>query len=110
MSRLLAIAILLPLVLLTASQAGAISRYSAMQIECGEINAIIKREGAAIFRYPSPRKFGLTLYDRYVRDSSFCSSHQSLERVLIPSLGGEQCAVRHCTSRPDRRCVAARCD
>lgn len=110
MSRLLAIATLFLSSVFAVTQAEAVSRYSAMQVECSQIGAIIEREGAAIFRYPSPRKPGLTLYDRYVRDSSFCSSHQSLERSLIPSAGGEQCAVRRCVDRPDRNCVAARCD
>lgn len=104
MSRLLAVAMLVA----AASPAEAISRHSAMQMSCGEITSIIRREGAAIFRYPSPRRTGLTLYDRYVRDSSFCTSHQTLERVYIPTESGGQCQVQHCVSRPEH-CVGALC-
>jgi hypothetical protein len=105
MSRLLAVAIILAA---AASPVEAISRYSALQLSCGEIASIIRREGAAIFRYPSPRRTGLTLYDRYVRDNSYCASHQSLERVYIPSQDGAQCQVQHCVSRPDT-CVGSLC-
>lgn len=104
MSRLLAIAIFL----IAAAPAEAISRYSALQLSCGEITAIIRQDGAAIFRYPSPRRTGLTLYDRYVRHSGYCARHQSLEKVYIPSAGG-QCLVQHCVSRPDN-CIGALCD
>ena len=105
MSRLLAVAIMLAA---AASPVEAISRYSALQLSCGEITSIIRREGAAIFRFPSPRRTGITLYDRYVRDSSYCASHQSLERVYIPSEGGGQCQVQHCITRPDN-CIGALC-
>lgn len=96
MSRLFAIAILL----VAALPAQAISRYSALQLSCGEITSIIREEGAAIFRYPSPRRSGYTLYDRYVRNGGYCARHQSLEKVYIPSAGGEQCLVQHCISNP----------
>src|SRR5262245_13566781 len=96
MSRLLAIVILLAV----ATPAGAVSRYSAMQLSCDEITAIIRREGSAIFRYPSPRREGFTLYDRYVRNSGYCARHQSLEKVYIPSADGGQCLVQHCVSNP----------
>lgn len=79
-----------------------------MQLSCGEITSIIRREGAAIFRYPSPRRTGATLYDRYVRDSSYCASHQALERVYIPSQNGGQCQVQHCITRPDN-CLGLTC-
>lgn len=105
MSRLLAIAIIVA----AATPAEAISRYAAMQLSCGEITSIIRREGAAIFRYPSPRRIGLTLFDRYVRNGSYCARHQSLEKVYIPSAGGNQCLVQHCVSMPDN-CIGAFCD
>ena len=105
MSRLLAVAMFLAA---AASPVEAISRYSALQLSCSEISSIIRREGAAIFRYPSPRRTGLTLYDRYVRDRGYCASHQILERVYIPSEGGGQCQVQHCVTRPDN-CVGALC-
>jgi hypothetical protein len=105
MSRLLAIAI----VLMAAAPAEAVSRYAATQLSCAEITAIIRREGAAIFRYPSPRRTGFTLYDRYVRNGGYCARHQSLQKVYIPSAGGQQCPVQHCVSSPEN-CIGAFCD
>jgi len=81
---------------LSATSASAISRYSALDHSCGDIQTIIDQQGAAIFRYPSPRRNGLPLYDRYVRNDMFCSSHQVTERVLIPSNDNDRCPVRHC--------------
>jgi hypothetical protein len=104
MSRLLVIVLLLA----AALPAQAVSRYSATQLSCGEITSIIREEGAAIFRYPSPRRAGYTLYDRYVRNSGYCARHQSLEKVYIPSAGGEQCLVQHCVS--DSNCIGGACD
>lgn len=83
---------------LTATSASAISRYSALDHSCDDIQSIIEEQGAAIFRYPSPRKNGLTLYDRYVRNDMFCASHQVTERVLIPSRDRNNCPVRHCVT------------
>lgn len=105
MSRLLALA----MIVAAATPAAAISRYSALQLSCGEITAVIRRDGAAIFRYPSPRRTGLTLFDRYVRNSSYCSRHQSLEKVYIPSAGGAQCLVQHCVSAPEN-CIGVFCN
>lgn len=86
------------LLALTATSASAISRYSALDHSCGTIQSIIRQQGAAIFRYPSPRKNGLTLYDRYVRNDSFCNSNQIAESVLIPSNDSDRCPVRHCVT------------
>jgi hypothetical protein len=104
MSRFLAML----MTLIAFSSAGATSRYSALQLTCGEIKSIIRNEGAAIFRYPSPRKKGLTLYDRYVRNDTYCASHQSTEKVYIPSANADQCLVQRCVTRPDN-CLGATC-
>lgn len=84
------------MLVLTATSASAISRYSALEHSCNDIQSIIEQQGAAIFRYPSPRRNGLTLYDRYVRNDMFCASHQVTERVVIPSRDNNRCPVRHC--------------
>ena len=94
MRKIMAIA----LFAMAATSASAISRYSALDHSCGDIQSIIQQQGAAIFRYPSPRKNGLTLYDRYVRNDMFCGSHQVTERVLIPSRDSDSCPVRHCVT------------
>lgn len=95
MSRFLAILLAVAVV----APAGATSRYSALNLTCSEINDIIRSEGAAIFRYPSPRRKGFTLYDRYVRNVQYCASHQSTEKVFIPSANAGKCLVQRCVTR-----------
>jgi hypothetical protein len=86
------------LCMIAATPALAISRYSALEHSCGSIQDIIQSQGAAIFRYPSPRKNGLTLYDRYVRNDMYCTSQQITETVLIPSSDSLRCPVRRCVT------------
>ena len=91
--------------LLLAAEAQAVSRYDPTRMSCDRVQATIARQGAVILRYQSTRVPGLPLYDRYVRHSGYCARHQSLEKVYIPSDGG-QCLVQHCVSRPDN-CIGA---
>ncbi|MBL0371370.1 hypothetical protein JJB09_04960 [Rhizobium sp. KVB221] len=79
-----------------ATSVVATPRYSALQYSCGAIQSLIEQHGAAIFRYPSPRKPSLTLYDRYVSNKKYCAPHQITERVHIPSADTNRCLVRHC--------------
>lgn len=89
------------LLLALPAEAIATSKYAAGHFSCSQIRDIISREGAAIFRFPSPRKPQLTLYDRYVRNSMFCASHQVLQKVYIPASDDAKCPVSHCISAPD---------
>lgn len=96
MSKKMAMAVALLCAISFASSVAATPRYSALKYSCSAIQSLIEQHGAAIFRYPSPRKPGLTLYDRYVRNNNFCASHQVMERVMIPSADTDRCPVRHC--------------
>ena len=58
------ILVLTSLVALAATPAAAIARYQSEALDCGQAQAILEREGAAIFRYRSKRNPSLTLYDR----------------------------------------------
>jgi hypothetical protein len=97
LKKMILTALLLSAVWCAAAQA-ATPRYSAQNHSCRAIQSLIDAHGAAIFRYPSPRKAGLTLYDRYVRNINFCASHQVTETVMIPAADTERCPVRHCVS------------
>jgi hypothetical protein len=88
-------------VILLAIPAQAIERYQSRDHSCAQIKAIIRDQGAAIFRYNSTRKPGLTLYDRYVRNGTFCASHQTTEKVAIPAANGQSCSVSHCVTADD---------
>ena len=77
-------------------QAQAISRYTSTSMSCDEVKATIKREGAAIMQYQSKRVAGLPLYNRYVRDRTFCPGDQTTQTTYIPAAGGKSCPVRKC--------------
>jgi hypothetical protein len=85
---------------IAATPALAISRYNTTQMQCAAIQSKLAREGAAILRYPSKNVAGLTLYDRYVRDSGYCDyPREYAKRVTVPARDTSACPVRLCKER-----------
>jgi hypothetical protein len=84
-------------VLLFATDALAISRYDTNAMSCARVTAALDADGAAILRYPAPNNPSLQLYDRYVRDGSFCSRTQRATSVSVPTADRRNCPVRKCT-------------
>lgn len=89
------IALVLALVA-AASPALAISRYNSLSMTCEQARNAVRREGAVIFRYPSKRAKGMTLYDRYVVDGNFCDIERYAEWVNIPTRNDPTCPVLNC--------------
>lgn len=71
--------------LATAGEAAAISRYQTTSMSCARVQAAVSADGVAILRYPAPDNPSLVLYDRYVRDRTFCSSTQRVDVVSVPA-------------------------
>lgn len=88
--------LLLLAALLAATPALAISRYSSQTISCDRARAAIHNEGAVILRYPSKRVRGMTLFDRYVRNSRLCDANQYAEWTTIPTKDNPKCRVLNC--------------
>lgn len=84
---------------ISASAAHAISRHNSTSLTCDRIHAIIEAEGAAIMRYKSRKNPGLTLYDRYVSNGSFCDTEKYPITVGIPAADTQQCIVYRCIDR-----------
>lgn len=83
--------------LLLAGEASAISRYQTTSMSCARVQAAVNAEGQAILRYPAPDNPSLVLYDRYVRDSTQCSSRsQRAELQSVPAADTARCKVRKC--------------
>jgi hypothetical protein len=80
---------------LLPTEARAIQRYTSTSMTCAEIKATLGRDGAAIMRHQSPRT-GILLYDRYVKNRSFCPVGQTTERAYIPSADRKSCPVDRC--------------
>lgn len=91
------LAIFLPLLLMTAGDALAVSRYQTTSMSCARVQSALQTEGAAILSYPAPNNPSLQLFDRYVRDSSFCTSTtQRAQARNVPAADTRNCKVRKC--------------
>lgn len=89
--------------LLVASPALAISRYNAQSMTCAAARQAVLSQRAVIFRFPSRRIQGLTLYDRYVRDNRQCDPHEYAARAYIPTKDDARCPVLACEPLPENR-------
>lgn len=81
---------------LVAFEAQAISRYEIAGMSCGRVQGIVRAEGAAILRYPSPRNPSLTLYDRYVAHGGFCQAEEEAAAAFVPTADTPSCRVLKC--------------
>lgn len=89
------LAIIIPALLLTG-EASAIERYQTTSMSCARVQATLNSDGQAILRYPAPDNPSLVLFDRYVRDRTFCSSSQRASVESVPAADTRSCAVRKC--------------
>lgn len=89
------LAIVLP-VLLMAGEASAVSRYQTMSMSCARVQAALNADGAAILHHPARNNPSLDLFDRYVRDRTFCTSTQRTQRVSVPAADTRSCSVNKC--------------
>ena len=78
-----------------AADAHAISRYETLRMTCGEVQAVLRNEGAAILRYRSKRT-GVPLYGRYVYTSFFCDISQYADWKYVPTADDPNCQVKQC--------------
>lgn len=85
-----------------ASPALAVSRYDASAYTCDAVQAIVQKEGQAVFRYPSLRT-GFGLYELLVRDTTVCGNYQTLKSMTIPTKNTRRCHVTACQWGNDRR-------
>jgi len=85
---------------LASTPASAISRYQTSAMECSQVRAVLRQEGAAILRWTSQRNRGLPLYGRYVSDGRFCEFGEIATFASVPTRDDRSCQVRKCI-RPD---------
>lgn len=83
-------------ILLLSVPAHAISRYNLTGMTCEGARQTIRSEGAVILRYPSKNVAGMTLYDRYVRNSRHCDPGEYAEWNYVPTKNNPRCPVLAC--------------
>jgi hypothetical protein len=76
-------------------EASALVRYMVQGMTCAEVQQAVERDGMAIlFRQGTS---GVALYDRFVRDGSFCATGFTAARDRITAADTADCQVTRCT-------------
>lgn len=91
--------LILAVLALSATAAHAISRYDTKRLSCSRIQAILKSEGTAILRYPSPRNSSITLYDTYVARGGYCPTGGYSSSATVPASDTNACRVYRCNKK-----------
>jgi hypothetical protein len=74
--------------------ASAIVRYMVQGMSCTEVQEALERDGVAILYRQG--KSGVTLYDRFVKDASFCPAGYTTSRERIEVADTDDCRVTKC--------------
>jgi hypothetical protein len=75
-------------------EASAIVRYMVQGMSCAEVQEAVGRDGIAILYRQG--KSGVTLYDRFVKDPSFCATGYTTSRERIEAADTDDCRVTKC--------------
>ena len=79
---------------LVGFDASAIVRYIVLDMTCAEVREALDRDGVAILYRQG--KSGVTLYDRFVKDGSFCPTGYTVAREGIEVADTGDCRVAKC--------------
>ena len=74
--------------------ASAIVRYMVQGMSCVEVQDALNRDGTAILYRQGTS--GVTLYDRFVKDGSFCAAGFVAARERIKAADTDDCRVTKC--------------
>lgn len=91
------------LLLGASAQAYAEPRYNPRKMSCEAVQDTIRAHGAVTLRYTSTRVKNLPLYNRYVRNSSFCDMTEVAVSASVPTLDRDRCPVKVCEHREIER-------
>ena len=84
---------------LASSGASAVVRYMVQDMTCAQVQDALERDGVAVLYRQG--KSGVTLYDRFVADGSYCATGFSPAHEGIGAADTPACRVTKCieTSR-----------
>jgi hypothetical protein len=74
--------------------ASAIVRYMVQGMTCAEVKEAVERDGAAILYRQG--KSGVALYDKYVKNESFCATGYATAQQRITAADTDDCRVTKC--------------
>ncbi|MDI4663204.1 hypothetical protein K9U40_02445 [Xanthobacter autotrophicus] len=81
---------------LLAGTGGASAQTPSITMTCAEAAALINKRGSAVLATSR------TLYDRYVRDRSFCLYDQDTRPEWVPTKDNPQCFIGYSCFEPFR--------
>ena len=81
---------------LAASDAHAVVRYLVQNMSCAEIQQSLQRDKVAILYRQT--KSGVSLYDRFVDNSSFCNVGETTAVERVAAADTEACRVQKCVN------------
>ncbi len=81
---------------MVASAAAAQSMPRSTDMTCAQVARLVEQKGAVVIA-TSP-----TLYDRYVRDLSFCEYDMQLKPEWVPTRDKAQCFIGYTCYEPSR--------
>ncbi|NGO55480.1 hypothetical protein [Allomesorhizobium camelthorni] len=79
---------------LASFDASAIVRYMVQGMTCGEVQEALDRDGIAILYRQG--QSGVVLYDRFVKDESYCRALSTTASERIAVADTNECPVRKC--------------
>jgi hypothetical protein len=79
---------------LASFEASAIVRYMVQGMTCAEVQEALDRDGIAILYRQG--ESGVVLYDRFVKDESFCRARSTTASERIAVADTDECPVRKC--------------
>jgi hypothetical protein len=74
--------------------ASAIVRYMVQGMTCAEVQEALDRDGIAILYRQG--ESGVVLYDRFVKDESYCRALSTTASERIAVADTDECPVRKC--------------
>jgi hypothetical protein len=81
------------------SAAQADPSYTVTNMSCAKVQSIVKANGSVVLHYRSAGKASpVPLYERFVSDSRYCDSRQTITFASVPTADKKACNLRKCAS------------
>jgi len=85
-----------------AASAQAMNRYNTRNMTCSQVQAALKRDGAAQLQYAAPDNPSIPLYDTFVSATRYCRSSDMSRPAYVTARDTKKCKVRQCVAKSHR--------
>ncbi|MBN8949190.1 MULTISPECIES: hypothetical protein [unclassified Rhizobium] len=88
--------IILAAIVLTSTNAMAISAYNSQSLTCATVHEKMAQEGSIVLRYPS-HSGNVTLFNRTVSNSMSCLGQGTMTSATVPTSDDPKCKIKTCS-------------